>query len=98
MIKSIRSLKLVRNISHRSGLDIAESRIRNDRQSVFTLTRELVNAQFELGDQELTNRLWQDVADRNIDIGRIINLMYGCFSYDDETMLEADLSYEKGKA
>ena len=44
-----------------------ESRIRNDRQAVFQLVRDLVQAQLERGDEELTKRLWQDVADRDID-------------------------------
>ena len=84
------------NLKKPSALDFSESRLRNDRQSIFILVRELVHAQFELGDQELTNRLWQDVVDREIDMERIINLMYGCtFHDDDEAMLEADLAYEK---
>ncbi len=79
-----------------SSLEFCESRFRNDRQSIFILVRELVHAQFELGDPELTNRLWQDVVDREIDMERIINLMYGCtFHDDDQAMLETDLAYEK---
>ena len=35
-----------------------EARIRNDRQAVFQLVRELVQAKFELGYEELIKRLW----------------------------------------
>ena len=73
-----------------------ESRIRNDRQAVFQLVRELVQAQFELGDNELTKRLWQDVADREIDLDRVINLMYACsFHEDDSEMTKVDEIYQK---
>ena len=64
-----------------------EARIRNDRQAVFQVVRDLVQAQFARGDEELTKRLWQDVADRKIDLDRVINLMYTCsFHEDDEEM------------
>ena len=48
-----------------------ECRARNDRQTYFSLARELVTAQFVLADHELTRRLWQEVSDRNLDMGRI---------------------------
>ena len=68
-----------------------ECRARNDRQTYFAFTRELVNAQFVLADQELTRRLWQEVGDRNLEIGRIINLLYRCGCHDDESeMVEVD--------
>ena len=73
-----------------------ESRIRNDRQAVFQLVRDLVQAQFERGDEELTKRLWQDVADRDIDLDRVINLMYTCsFHEDDYEMTKVDETYQK---
>ena len=73
-----------------------ESRIRNDRQAVFQLVRDLVQAQFERGDEELTKRLWQDVADRAIDMDRVINLMYSCsFHEDDYEMTKVDEIYQK---
>ncbi len=72
-----------------------ESRVRNDRQTVFTLVRDLVQAQFIVSDQELVNRLWQDVADRDIDINRVINLMYKCSDHkNDLEMTEADEIYQ----
>ena len=73
-----------------------EARIRNDRQAVFQLVRDLVQAQFERGDEELTKRLWQDVADRDIDLDRVINLMYTCsYHEDDYEMTKVDESYQK---
>ncbi len=73
-----------------------EERIRNDRQAVFQLVRDLVQAQFARGDEELTKRLWQDVADREIDLDRVINLMYTCsFHEDDNEMTKVDETYQK---
>ncbi len=94
MIKNTSASQAVSGSISTSFLDSKESRVRNDRQTVFSLTRELVHAQFEIADQELTRRLWQEVAERNLDIDRIINLMYGSTSYDDEAMLMADLAYQ----
>ncbi len=72
-----------------------ESRIRNDRQAVFALVRDLVQAQFIVSDEELVNRLWQDVADRNIDVNRVINLMYKCSSHNNDLeMIEVDEMYQ----
>ena len=71
-----------------------ECRLRNDRQSYFKLTRELVQAQFVLADAELARRLWNEVADRHMDVDRITHLMYGCwFQDDDEALTEADEHY-----
>ena len=70
------------------GLADHECRMRNDRQSYFTLVRALVHAQFNLEDQELSSRLWQDVADRDLDRGRILHLLYSCHDlHDDEEMM-----------
>ena len=77
-------------------LGTQEARIRNDRRAVFQLVRELVQAQFERGDEELTKRLWQDVADRGIDLDRVINLLYTCsFHEDDNEMTSVDETYQK---
>lgn len=71
--------------------DAAECRTRNDRQSYFAITRELAKALFILSDSELSRRLWQDVADRDLELGRILHLLYGCWNLEnDEEMLEAD--------
>ena len=44
-----------------------------------------------MADQELTRRLWQEVGDRNLEMGRIINLLYCCSSHDDDNeMVEVD--------
>ena len=68
-----------------------ECRVRNDRQSYFAVVRDLVLAQFVLGDQELTARLWKDVGDRDLDVSRVIHLLYCCTFHDnDELMRQAD--------
>ncbi len=65
-----------------------------NQEKVFSLTRELIDAQFELCDDELTNRLWEEVANLNIDPERIINLMYKCDSHDDfAAMVDKDSKY-----
>ena len=77
-------------------VELQEARIRNDRQAVFQIVRDLVQAQFDRGDEELTKRLWQDVADRDIDLDRVINLMYTCsFHEDDYEMTKVDQTYQK---
>ncbi len=58
-----------------------------DDEKVYSLTRELINAQFQLCDDELTNRLWEEIVNLNIDPERIINLMYKCDSHDDFTAM-----------
>ena len=69
----------------------SECRARNDRQTYFSITRSLVQAQFKLDDRELSRRLWQEVADRDLEVSRIINLMYGCwFHQDEDEMIEVD--------
>lgn len=67
---------------------------KKDQEKVCSLTRELVNAQFQLCDDELTNRLWEEVANLNIEPQRIINLMYAYDSHDDFTaMIDQDSKY-----
>jgi hypothetical protein len=67
------------------------SPVKSNRDEYFSCARDLVLAQFQLADQELTQRLWQDVADRNLDVDRIIHLMYRCRFHDDnEALKEAD--------
>ena len=96
MLRKLRQISQKGLLDNNPSLEISESRMRNDRPAIFSLVRELAHAQFELGDPELTNRLWQDVSDRKIDIERIINLMYGCSFHDDEAaMLEVDLAFEQ---
>ena len=61
---------------------------------VYSLARDLINAQFNLGNDELSRKLWDEVAALKIDPNRIINLMYRCYLYeDDKSMLEADVDY-----
>ena len=92
-------MKLKNKFSSKSSqapIGTQEARIRNDRQAVFQVVRDLVQAQFARGDEELTKRLWQDVADREIDLDRVINLMYTCsFHEDDYEMTKVDETYQK---
>ena len=63
-------------------------------KKVFSLARDLVNAQFNLANDELSRKLWNEVAALKIDPQRITNLMYRCCSnLDNQSMLEADLDY-----
>ena len=67
---------------------------KSHQEEYFICARNLVQAQFQLADQELTQRLWQDVADRNLDVDRIIHLMYCCRFHDDiEALRAADDAY-----
>ena len=97
----MRNIKLVTKqkiITKASQVPIGNQEVnaKNDRQEVFQLVRDLVKAQFDRGDDELTKRLWQDVADRKIDLDRVINLMYTCsFHEDDNEMAKVDETYQK---
>ena len=94
-IKLATKQKVIKKSSKVPVRDEEES-TRNDRQAVFQLVRDLVQAQFDRSDEELTKRLWQDVADREIDLDRVINLMYSCsFHEDDNEMTKVDETYQK---
>ena len=85
---------ITRHLLNEKVLAGDECRARNDRQTYFSLARELVTAQFVLADHELTRRLWQEVSDRNLDMGRIINLLYCCSGHEDENeMVEVDNAF-----
>ena len=61
----------------------------------FDAARRLAQAQFQLADAELSQRLWQDVADRHLDVDRILNLLYGCWFQDDPAALRsADAEFQ----
>lgn len=54
----------------------------------------IVKAQFELADDELSRRIWQEVADQNISVERVENLLYRCsFQNDPVAMRQADDHY-----
>ena len=75
-----------------------ECRIRNDRQSYFNVARGLANAQFVLADEELSCRLWQDIADRKMDLARMLHLLFGGWDLEDEKeLLEADQQFQSLK-
>ena len=65
-----------------------------EQSAYFKITRDISDAQFYLGDRIHELYLWQEVADRDMEVSRIENLLYGCFSHDDETaMIEADREF-----
>ena len=73
---------------------VHESLIRNDRQTYFEVVRDLVHAQYRLGDEQLTQRLWDDVIERKLDIERVVNLMFTCsMHHNDEAMTRVDEEY-----
>ena len=65
-----------------------------EQDKVFALVQSLVEAQFQLADDELSRRIWQEIADQNIPVERVENLLYCCFFQDDPVaMKEADEDY-----
>ena len=85
----------IRNLLKPAVLNnLSEDRLRNDRQSYVAMTRALVDAQLEWRDAELTSRLWEEVADRGMDRGRLIHLLYSAeVHHDEEAMQNADIAY-----
>jgi len=66
-----------------------DSPSRQLQQTHFDAARRLAQAQFQLADAELSQRLWQDVADRDLDVDRIMHLLYGCWFQEDPAALRA---------
>ena len=90
MIKRIKAREKLLSYQTSSQVDLSS----DDQALVFALTRDLVKAQFYLADEELTKRLWHEVADLNLSQERIINLMYRCYFHeDDQQMLDADREF-----
>ncbi|MCB4427953.1 hypothetical protein FZX09_03885 [Synechococcus sp. MU1643] len=85
----------IRNLLKPAVLNnLSEDRLRNDRQSYVAMTRALVHAQLEWRDAELSSRLWEEVADRGMDRGRLIHLLYSVEAHqDEEAMQNADMAY-----
>ena len=85
----------IRNLLKPAVLNnLSEDRRRNDRQSYVAMTRALVDAQLEWRDAELSSRLWEEVADRGMDRGRLIQLLYSVEAHhDEEAMQNADMAY-----
>ena len=76
-----------------------ESPAYREQEVYFSCARNLARAQFQLADHELSRRLWQDVADRELDVDRILNLMYGCWFQDEiDSMQESDRHYFSGNS
>ena len=67
---------------------------RREQDHHFSVARSLAEAHFRLADEQLCDRLWQDVAERHLDLDRVMNLMYGCWFHDDlAEMRGADAHY-----
>ena len=69
-----------------------------EQSAYFQITRDISEAQFYLGNRFQEVYLWQEVADHDMDVSRIENLLYGCFFHDDElAMTEADRDFMSKK-
>ena len=65
-----------------------------EQSAYFKIARDISEAQFYLGNRFQELYLWQEVADRDMDVSRIENLLYGCFFHDnEEEMLQADREF-----
>ena len=65
-----------------------------EQYAYFKIARDICEAQFYLGNRFQEIYLWQEVADRDMEVSRIENLLYGCFFHDDEEeMAEADREF-----
>jgi hypothetical protein len=60
-----------------------------ERQLLFQLTRQLVQAQFVRADRVESERLWQEAAAEEMDPERITALLYGVADHDDTGAMEA---------
>jgi uncharacterized Zn finger protein (UPF0148 family) len=60
-----------------------------ERQLLFQLTRQLVQAQFVRADRVESERLWQEAAAEEMDPERITALLYGVADHDDNAAMEA---------
>ena len=69
-----------------------------EQSAYFEITRDISEAQFHLGNRFQEIYLWQEVADRNMNVERIENLVYGCFFHGDEdAMIETDRKFMANK-
>ena len=65
-----------------------------EKSTYFKITRDICEAQFYLRNRFQEIYLWQEVADRDMEVSRIENLLHGCFFHDDEeAMAEADREF-----
>lgn len=69
-----------------------------EQSAYFKITRDISEAQFYLGNRFQEIYLWQEVADRDMDVSPIENLLHGCSFHDDEVaMIEADDDFTSKK-
>lgn len=75
----------------RSGVTSAAFSARKQQALVLLLSQQLMEAQFVRADQAGSDRLWQEVALLDLDVDRILNLLYaGLDSSDRAALMEAD--------
>mgnify|MGYP005684390681 CR=1 FL=1 len=71
-----------------------QSTASREQDKLFSLVQSLVKAPFEFADDELSRRIWQEVADQNISVERVENLLYRCCFQDDPVaMRQSDDDY-----
>ncbi len=86
----------VRRHTQRLSGDTLSFSALKQRQLVFLLTRQLVEAQFVQADQGRTRRLWQEAAALDLDPDRIITLLYGVADHGDlQEMDMVDRRYQQ---
>ena len=94
LIPKIQNDLIYRGNKYLSKCSSNKSYLAKTNNKVYSLARDLIKAQFNLGNDELSRKLWDEVAALKIDPKRIINLMYRCCSHEDtQSMLEADYDY-----
>ena len=65
-----------------------------EQSAYFKITRDISEAQFYLGNRFQELYLWQEVADHDMEVSRIENLLYRCLFHDDEAaMIDADREF-----
>ena len=69
-----------------------------EQSAYLKIARDISEAQFYRGNRFQEIYLWQEVADLDMDVARIENLLYGCFFQDDEdAMIETDREFMANK-
>ena len=83
----------------RSGVTSAAFTARKQQALTLLLTRQLMDAQFVRADAAGSDRLWQEVADLEIDADRILHLLYcGLDGSDRQAMADADSAWIQSQA
>ncbi len=85
-----------RDLTYRGNKYLSNKSNDHDQNLIFSLARKIIRAQFILGNDQLTDQLWNEVGARNIDPRRVINLMYNCsYPEDEKSMIEIDCAFQQ---